>query len=132
MVHTSVREARLTRLLGECVGALEALLASPELTLESLEQETRDAIDVAHAVVQGVKAELDEPVDMSPLPSAGKPRCTLVGTDGNVFALMGRVRSVLMQHGLENQAKEMVEQITTQAGDYHHAFAIMMEYVDVS
>jgi hypothetical protein len=36
-----------------------------------------------------------------------------------------------MQHGLDNQAKEMVERITTQAGDYHHALAIMMEYVDV-
>jgi hypothetical protein len=37
-----------------------------------------------------------------------------------------------MQHGLEKQAKEMVKRITTQAGDYHHALAIMMEYVDVS
>jgi len=132
MVDISAREDRLARLLSECVGALEALLASPDLNLESLERETRDVIDVAYAVVQGVKAELEELVDMSTIPSAGKPRCTLVGTDGNVFALIARVRSILIQQGLEKQAKEMVERITTQAGDYHHALAIMMEYVDVS
>src|SRR5262245_59141023 len=124
MAHTSAREDRLARLLGECVDALEALLASPDLNLESLERETRDAIDVAHTVVQGIKAGLDEPVDMSTSPSAGKPRCQLVGTDGNVFALMARVRSILIKHGLDNQAKEMVERITTQAGDYHHALAL--------
>jgi hypothetical protein len=132
MAHTSAREDRLARLLHDCVCALDALLASPDLNLDSLERETRDAIDVAHAVVHAVKAGLDEPVDMSTIPSAGKPRCKLVGTDGNVFALMGRVRSVLMQYGLKDQAREMAERITTQAGDYHHALAIMMEYVDVS
>jgi hypothetical protein len=64
-------------------------------------------------------------------PTLEKPRCTLVGTDGNVFALIGRVRAILMKHGLDEQAKEMMERITTQAGDYYQALAVMMEYVEV-
>ncbi len=46
-------------LLGDCVFALEVLLASPDLTLDCLEQATRDAIEVARETLDTVKKALD-------------------------------------------------------------------------
>ena len=43
-------------LLHECADALERLLASPDLHLDSLEQPTRDAIAYAHSVLQMLNA----------------------------------------------------------------------------
>ena len=48
----------LEGLLGDCVFALEALLMSPDLNLDCLEQATRDAIEVAQETLQAVKAEM--------------------------------------------------------------------------
>ena len=50
------REHVLEAHLGECVSALEALLASPDLNLDCLEPATRDAIEHAHTVLQTVQA----------------------------------------------------------------------------
>ena len=50
------REHVLNTLLGDCIVALETLLASPDLNLDSLEPATRDAIEHAHTVLQDVKA----------------------------------------------------------------------------
>ena len=49
----------LEGLVGDCVFALEALLASPELNLDELEQATQDAIEVARVALRAVKAEID-------------------------------------------------------------------------
>jgi len=46
-------------LLGDCVSVLEALLASPDLNLDCLEQATQDAIEVARETLQAVKAEIE-------------------------------------------------------------------------
>ncbi len=59
-----------------------------------------------------------------------KPRCKLVGTDGNVFSLMGTVAKTLRKAGLSDQAKEMQEKCF-KAGSYDKALAIMAEYVDI-
>ena len=61
--HTSVREDKLVRLLGKSVCALEALLESPDLNLDNLEQGTIDAIELAREVVHDVKAVRDEQVE---------------------------------------------------------------------
>ena len=50
------QEHVLKTLLGDCIIALETLLASPDLNLDSLEPTTRDAIEHAHTVLQAVKA----------------------------------------------------------------------------
>jgi hypothetical protein len=89
------------------------------------------AIEHREAMFDELLHRFDEPVDISTIASAGKPRCKLAGTDGNVFALMGRVRKTLHDHGMKDQEQQMVERITSQAGDYYHALAIMLEYVDV-
>ena len=50
-----VREQILEGLLGDCVVALEALLASPDLNLDCLEQATHEAIEVARETLRAVK-----------------------------------------------------------------------------
>lgn len=55
----STREQLLEGLLGDCVFALEALLANSDLNLDCLEQATRDALEVARETLQAVKAEIE-------------------------------------------------------------------------
>ena len=57
--ETSTREELMERLLGDCVVAIEALLASPDLNLDCLEQATRDAIEAARETLHAVRAELE-------------------------------------------------------------------------
>jgi hypothetical protein len=58
MANQRERVALLEGLLGDCVFALEALLMSPDLNLDCLEQATRDAIEVAQETLQAVKAAM--------------------------------------------------------------------------
>ncbi len=58
-IEVSAREQMLEGLLGDCVFALDALLTSPDLNLDCLEQATRDAIEVARETLRAVKAEID-------------------------------------------------------------------------
>ena len=59
-----------------------------------------------------------------------KPRCKLVGEDGNIFAILGRVRRALRESGQPEQADAVTERVT-QAGSYDEALRIIMEYVEV-
>lgn len=59
-----------------------------------------------------------------------KPVCKLIGTDGNVFALIGRVRRVLNEAGQQKEATRMLERCF-KARSYDEALQIMMEYVEV-
>jgi hypothetical protein len=55
----------------------------------------------------------------------------LIGTDGNAFALMGKVRRALKDNGVP--ATEIAE--FTQAcigGDYNHLLSTIMDWVDVA
>jgi len=60
-----------------------------------------------------------------------KPKCRLVGEDGNIFNLMGLASKALKRAGLNDESKEMIERITTGAQSYEEAIAIIMEFVDV-
>lgn len=44
------------QLLHDCATALERLLASPDLHLDSLEQTTREAVTQAHSVLKQIRA----------------------------------------------------------------------------
>ncbi len=59
-----------------------------------------------------------------------KPKCKLTGTDGNVFALAGRVGSALKKAGQSEKAEEFYEKLP-KCGSYSDALALMCEYVDV-
>jgi N-formylglutamate amidohydrolase len=60
-----------------------------------------------------------------------KPKCRLIGEDGNIFNLMGIATRTLKKAGQSEKAKEMTRRITTEAKSYDEALAILMEYVDV-
>jgi len=54
----------------------------------------------------------------------------LVGTDGNAFAVIGKVTRALRQHGVE---KEKIDKFMEEAmsGDYNNVLATCMKWVDV-
>lgn len=60
-----------------------------------------------------------------------KPKVKLTGTDGNVFALIGKCQVALKKANMEKEAKEMANKCR-EANSYDEAIRIMMEYVDVS
>ena len=58
-----------------------------------------------------------------------KPKCKLIGENGNIFNLMGIASRTLKDAGLEEQAAEMRERIF-KSESYDKALQIIMEYVD--
>ena len=59
-----------------------------------------------------------------------KPACKLIGTDGNVFALIGKASRALNKAGYSEQSKEMSKKIFN-AGSYEEALTIIGEYVEI-
>ena len=61
-----------------------------------------------------------------------KAKCTLVGTDGNVFALIARSCRALRNAGYPDKAEELNRRITVdeEAENYDAALAIILEYID--
>ncbi len=58
-----------------------------------------------------------------------KPRVKLVGTDGNIFAILGRCKQALQEAGQPDQADEMMQRVF-KATSYDEALAICQEYID--
>jgi len=59
-----------------------------------------------------------------------KPKCKLIGEDGNIFNLVGIAARTLRQNGMEEQAKELCERLKDQP-DYDHALMLIANYVDI-
>ena len=59
-----------------------------------------------------------------------KPKCPLIGADGNIFNLMGIASNTLKHTGMADEAKEMCDRITS-SGSYNEALCILGEYVDI-
>jgi len=68
--------------------------------------------------------------DVAPARERAKPICKLVGTDGNVFAIIGRVREALRRAGQAERASEFVKR-SFRAGSYDEVLRLCMEYVEV-
>lgn len=60
-----------------------------------------------------------------------KPKVKLSGTDGNVFALAGKVTEALKKAGQGDKAKEFTDKLF-KSGSYDDALVLMSEYVEVS
>jgi hypothetical protein len=60
---------------------------------------------------------------------ADKPRVKLVGTDGNIFAILGRCKQALRDAEQPDQAEEMMRRVF-KATSYDEALGICQEYVD--
>jgi len=60
-----------------------------------------------------------------------KPVVKLIDTDGNAFAIMGRVKNALIKAGAD---EEYVEKYQGEAmsGDYDHLLCVTMDYVNVT
>ena len=64
--------------------------------------------------------------------SREKPKCNLIGQDGNIFNLMGIASKTLKRNGLYDESKEMIEKITTTAKSYEEALCIISDYVEIT
>ena len=60
-----------------------------------------------------------------------KPKCPLIGQNGNIFNLMGIASKTLKRNGMSNDAKEMCDRITSSAS-YDEALSIIDEYVEIT
>lgn len=58
-----------------------------------------------------------------------KPVCKLVGSDGNIFNLIGIASRALKRAGMGDKATEMTNRIFG-SGSYEEALGIILEYVD--
>lgn len=58
-----------------------------------------------------------------------KPEVELVGTDGNAFSVMGKVKRALKDEG---NSDEVIQSYLDQAmaGDYDHLLAVSMEFTE--
>ena len=59
-----------------------------------------------------------------------KPDYTLVGVDGNAFAIMGYTARALKNEGLHDKVDEMHTKATE--GDYHHLIAVCDDYITMA
>ena len=59
-----------------------------------------------------------------------KPKCKLVGTDGNVFAIIGNVSKTLKRAGMADKAKEFTKKAFA-SGSYDEVLQLCTEYVEV-
>jgi len=59
-----------------------------------------------------------------------KPPCKLLGTDGNVFSIIGRVKRALNRAGQDDRAREFVKRAFA-AGSYDEVLRLCLEFVEV-
>lgn len=74
------------------------------------------------------KVDLTKKVNLKKRPIS-KPRCKLVGEDGNIFNLLGIARRALNHAGLNEKAKEMSERVMN-SQSYESALGIICQYVE--
>ena len=60
-----------------------------------------------------------------------KPDCPLIGTDGNIFNLVGLASRTLKRNGLSDEASEMTSKVF-KSGSYEEALGIIGEYVNIT
>ena len=60
-----------------------------------------------------------------------KPKCALIGQDGNIFNLMGIASRTLKKYNMKEEAKEMIDRITS-SKSYEEALNIIGEYVEIT
>lgn len=59
-----------------------------------------------------------------------KPKCKLIGENGNVFNLGGLVKRALQKAGMKDKADEFGKKMIN-CHSYEEALCLMMDYVDV-
>ncbi len=59
-----------------------------------------------------------------------KPKCKLIGEDGNIFNLLGIASKTLKEADLKDKADEMTSRVY-ESNSYLEALAVISEYVDI-
>lgn len=59
-----------------------------------------------------------------------KPTCKLIGTDGNVFSIIGLVAKTLRRANMIDKAKEFTSK-AFQSGSYNNVLQLCDDYVDI-
>lgn len=59
-----------------------------------------------------------------------KPVVKLIGEDGNVFSIIGRVSKALKHEGMNDKAKEFTDK-TFASNSYEEVLKLVMDYVEV-
>lgn len=60
-----------------------------------------------------------------------KPQCKLIGEDGNVFYIIGKVMKALKDFGYPDKAEEFHKKATTECGSYDEVLRLVMDYVEI-
>lgn len=72
---------------------------------------------------------IEEQIEDSEIQKNKRPKCPIIGSDGNIFNIMGIVSRTLRQNDMPEEAKEMRSRVTS-SGSYEKALGIIMEYVE--
>lgn len=62
--------------------------------------------------------------------AVSKPKCTLIGEDGNVFNLAGIVSRTLRKAGMRDKVEEFQNRLF-KCGSYDEALVLMQDYVEI-
>ena len=60
-----------------------------------------------------------------------KPKCKLIGEDGNIFNLMGTASRTLKRNGLKEESEELIKRIE-ESHSYDEALMIIADYVEIT
>lgn len=61
-----------------------------------------------------------------------KPKCALIGQNGNIFNLMSIASKTLERNNMREEATEMCNRITNGAKSYDEALMILQDYVEIT
>ena len=64
--------------------------------------------------------------------SNGKPTAKVTGTSANIMSVVNQAKRALVKAGKEGQAEELQKRIIEFEGDYHGAWGIVLEYVNLA
>lgn len=72
---------------------------------------------------------IEEQIEDSQILKNKRPKCPIIGADGNIFNVMGAASKTLKSSGMSEEAREMCSRVTS-SGCYEEALGIIMEYVE--
>lgn len=86
----------------------------------------------SYAINKEMESEEKMKKEMSNVEKRQKPKCALIGEDGNIFNLMGIASRTLKRNGMREESTEMCNRITSEAKSYDEALMIIDEYVEIT
>lgn len=60
-----------------------------------------------------------------------KPKCKLIGENGNIYNLMAIASRTLIKAGMKDEANEMIAKVK-QCKNYYEALGVIGDYVEIT